>query len=50
MDINLYEEIIEDTVKSERSIVHKSLTQLLSESVNLQDFHDKMAAYFNEEE
>ncbi|AUR91636.1 hypothetical protein NVP1161O_194 [Vibrio phage 1.161.O._10N.261.48.C5] len=50
MDIDIYEEGIEDTAKAERNIVHNDLTQLLSESVDLKDFHDKMALYFNEEE
>lgn len=49
MDIDIYEDIIEETAKSERNIVQQDLTQLLSESVDLQDFHDKMALYFNEE-
>ena len=48
MDIGIYEDIINETVKSERNIVHQDLTQLLSESVDLKDFHDKMSKYFNE--
>ncbi|AUR93389.1 hypothetical protein NVP1187O_076 [Vibrio phage 1.187.O._10N.286.49.F1] len=50
MVINNYEAIIDEVAKSERQVVHQDLTQLLSESVDLQDFHDKMATYFNEEE
>ena len=30
--------------------LHQDLTDLLSKSVDLKDFHDKMAKYFNEEE
>ncbi len=44
------ETIAIEAVQEERNGVHQDLTQLLSESVDLQDFHDKMAMYFNEEE
>ena len=39
----------EEAVQEERQKVHQDLTQSLSESVDLQDFHDKMSKYFNEE-
>ncbi|CAM0061924.1 hypothetical protein VPHK406_0209 [Vibrio phage K406] len=41
---------MDETANSERENVRRDLTQLLSESVDLKDFHDKMTKYFNEEE
>lgn len=41
--------VVENDYESKK-VIQQDLTQLLSESVDLQDFHDKMSKYFNEEE
>ncbi|CAM0070079.1 hypothetical protein VPHK354_0206 [Vibrio phage K354] len=50
MHEDILDTLMNEKVKIERSEIHQDLTQLLSESIDLKDFHDKMAKYFNEEE
>ena len=50
MNEDILDILVSESAKVERDLIRKGITQLLSESIDLQDFHDKMAKYFNEEE
>ena len=44
------DEVVDSVANVLSKVIQHDLTQLLSECIDLQDFHDKMAKYFNEEE
>ena len=50
MNGDILDILVNESAKVESNRIRKDITQLLSESVDLKDFHDKMALYFNEEE
>ena len=49
MNEDILDILVSESAKVESDRIRKDLTQVLSESVDLKDFHDKMALYFNEE-
>ena len=49
MNEDILDILVSESAKVESDLIRKDITQLLSESVDLKDFHDKVTLYFNEE-